>query len=163
MSTTPEILVAPLRVNTTPTASVPKVVQPSDGRILVAFMTEVGGAPGTGDGFHIRGQLFDTDGNKIADQPLFDFPAETDTKNLDMVALSGGRVAILADADFRREQEAPLSGSFGSAPAAPYPSSRPTFLADFGRGLLITIWQKTAAMGGWRTARLAFRPVSFLA
>ncbi len=107
MSTTPEILVAPLRVNTTPTASVPKVVQPSDGRILVAFMTEVGGAPGTGDGFHIRGQLFDTDGNKIADQPLFDFPAETDTKNLDMVALSGGRVAILADADFRREQDRP--------------------------------------------------------
>lgn len=107
MSTTPEIIVGPFLVNATPTASVPKVAELTNGNILVVYITELGGQSGTRDGFHIRGQQFDKSGSRIGSQLFFDFPDETDTKNLDMVALDGNKVAILADVDLSLNKDTP--------------------------------------------------------
>ncbi|WP_299737525.1 hypothetical protein [uncultured Roseobacter sp.] len=99
--TTPQVLVAPIVTNTTAIVAKSKVVELSNGNILVTYISERGGDPDK-DGFFIHGQQFDALGNKIGGEMLFEFPEETDTENFDIVALPEGRVAILADQDSRR-------------------------------------------------------------
>lgn len=94
----PEILVDPFLTNTTPIVAKSKVVELSNGNILVTYISELGGPSGK-DGFFVHGQQFDALGNKIGGEVLFEFPVETDTENFDIVALPAGRVAVLADQD----------------------------------------------------------------
>lgn len=69
-----------------------------NGNILVAYDSRQGGNPDK-DGFFIHGQQFDTLGNKIGSEILFEFPREMDDADFDMVALPDVRVAILLAQD----------------------------------------------------------------
>lgn len=109
MATTPQTLVDAFVASTTGTASHSKTVTLSDGNVLVAYVTELGGVAGTDDGFRIRGQVIDPDGNKVGDEDAFRFPNAIETKDFDVVALDGNQVAIIADQDnILTDKDAPV-------------------------------------------------------
>ncbi|WP_298920442.1 hypothetical protein [uncultured Roseobacter sp.] len=70
MSTTPEILTGPFRVNTTGSAAEPQAVVMGNGNLVVAYISERIGQQTT-DAFFVRGQQFDFDGNRIGEEALF--------------------------------------------------------------------------------------------
>lgn len=95
MTATPDTVAAPFKVNTTGTASHPNTVTLSDGNVLVAYMTELGGVPGTEDGYRIRGQILTPDGEKVGGEIAFPFPSPIRSKNFDIVAVRDNRVLVM--------------------------------------------------------------------
>lgn len=96
MTTTPTVATDPFGVNSTARSTLPQAVTLSNGNLLIAYISQ---AANSRDGFFAHGQQFDKDGNKIGGEIDFVFPEETDTENLDIVALDNGRVAVLVDQD----------------------------------------------------------------
>lgn len=101
MTTTPEILVAPVQANSSAGALRPKVVTLKNKRFLVAFSTETGSSSGR---YRIHGQVFDYDGNRIGSQLLFPFDfilggekKEIDEERFSMSTMGNGNVVIGAE------------------------------------------------------------------
>ncbi|MGC3938803.1 hypothetical protein ACOTTU_13450 [Roseobacter sp. EG26] len=111
MSTTPEILTGPLRVNTTGSAAEPQAVVMGNGNLVVAYISERIGQQTT-DAFFARGQQFDFDGNRIGEEALFKFPEETDRESFDIIGLERNLIAILADQDLGGNRDGPFIGVF---------------------------------------------------
>lgn len=99
MTDTPKILVNAFQSNKTQTASDPKTIAMSDGTFLVVYVTQLGGLPGDGDGFHIRGQRFDIEGQPIGPEISFPFNRIVDKRDFDLISLGGNRVAIAVDVE----------------------------------------------------------------
>ncbi|MEL6241162.1 MAG: hypothetical protein AAFY74_16730 [Pseudomonadota bacterium] len=115
MTDTPEILFDGFQSNTTATASNPQVLQLSSGNFLVAYMTQLGGRPGNDDGFRVRGQLFDPDGNPVGSEIAFPFPDAILTRDFDIISLQPGLVAVIAD-----QKDGGIRGSQGGDNDRPF-------------------------------------------
>lgn len=97
MTDTLSVIAGPFQANVTPTASHPRVVQMSNGDVLVAYATQLGGLPGNADGFHIRGQVFAEDGGIVQSEFPFNFSNfPIADRSFDIKSLPGNRVAVAA-------------------------------------------------------------------
>lgn len=106
-------ILATTAVNSTPTASHPKVLDLDNSRFLVAYATQLGGLAGNNDGFHVRGQIYNADGIALENEIAFPVAAQRGesgvlTREFDIDVMSNGQIVIATLADPFKNDSTPV-------------------------------------------------------
>ena len=108
MTKSAQIVVTAFQANVTGTASNPTTLKLPNGNVLVSYVTELGGLPGTEDGFHIRGQMYNPNGEVVGREIAFSFPDPIVSRDFDIIVRPDGTIAIAALGAALRDRKSPV-------------------------------------------------------